>query len=51
MSKHSQPYPLRSILCYFFFFILFFFLQLPEDFFAVLINHPYQKINTREFDS
>ena len=22
-----------------------FFLQLPEDFFAVLINHPYQKIN------
>ena len=24
----------------------FFFLQLPEDFFAVLINHSYQKINT-----
>ena len=31
---------------FFFFLILFFFLQLPEDFFAVLINHPYQKINT-----
>ena len=30
---------------FFFFLILFFFLQLPEDFFAVLINHPYQKIN------
>ena len=27
----------------FFFLILFFFLQLPEDFSAVLINHPYQK--------
>ena len=30
---------------FFFFLILFFFLQLPEDFIAVLINHPYQKIN------
>ena len=30
---------------FFFFLILFFFLQLPEDFSAVLINHPYQKIN------